>query len=359
MSASDFSGRLLEPVIARPRRPLSSSASTASCSMRFSLRTMMSGAVRSSRRFRRLLRLMTRRYRSFRSEVAKRPPSSGTSGRRSGGSTGSTFRIIHSRLVAGLPEGLHQLETLGELLDLGFRVGLRNFLAQARDLLLEIDVGDAAAWIASAPIFAVELVAVLLERLVVLLVVEQLPALERGHAGVDDDEGLEIQHALDVAQRHVEQQADARRQRLQEPDVRHRARQLDVAHALAAHLGQRHLDAALLADHAAVLEALVLAAQALVVLDGPEDLGAEQAVALRLERTVIDRLRLLDLAERPRTDHLRRGEPDADRIELFAGCPGSSEDSVSLSRPFLRVLLAGFGVTQSRARYRWRASGFP
>ena len=43
MSDSDFSGRLLAPVMARPRRPLSNSASTASCSMRFSLRTMMSG----------------------------------------------------------------------------------------------------------------------------------------------------------------------------------------------------------------------------------------------------------------------------------------------------------------------------
>ena len=96
MSASDFSGRLLVPVMARPRRPLSISASTDSCSMRFSLRTMMSGALSSSRRRRRLLRLMTRRYRSFRSEVAKRPPSSGTSGRRSGGSTGSTVITIHS-----------------------------------------------------------------------------------------------------------------------------------------------------------------------------------------------------------------------------------------------------------------------
>ena len=99
MSARDFSGRLLVPVMARPRRPLSSSASTDSCSMRFSLRTMMSGADRSSRRFRRLLRLITRRYRSFRSEVAKRPPSSGTSGRRSGGSTGSTVMTIHSGLL--------------------------------------------------------------------------------------------------------------------------------------------------------------------------------------------------------------------------------------------------------------------
>ena len=99
MSAKDFSGRLLEPVIARPRRPLSNSASTASCNIRFSLRTMMSGADRSNRRFRRLFRLITRRYRSFRSEVAKRPPSSGTSGRKSGGSTGSTVMIIHSGLL--------------------------------------------------------------------------------------------------------------------------------------------------------------------------------------------------------------------------------------------------------------------
>src|SRR3546814_1349028 len=44
----------------------------------------------------------------------------------------------------------------------------------------------------------------------------------------------------------------------------HPAGQLDVAHALAAHLGQGDLDAALFADNAAVLHALVLAAQALV-----------------------------------------------------------------------------------------------
>ena len=59
----------------------------------------MSGAARSRRRFKRLLRLITRRYRSFKSEVAKRPPSSGTSGRKSGGSTGSTFITIHSGLL--------------------------------------------------------------------------------------------------------------------------------------------------------------------------------------------------------------------------------------------------------------------
>src|SRR5437763_5410157 len=61
MSESDFSGRLPGPVTGRPRRPLSNSASTASCSMRFSLLTMISGAPRSSSLFSRLFRLMTRR----------------------------------------------------------------------------------------------------------------------------------------------------------------------------------------------------------------------------------------------------------------------------------------------------------
>ena len=99
--------------------------------------------------------------------------------------------------------------------------------------------------------------------------------------------------------------------------MRDRPGELDVAHALAAHLGERDFDAALLADHAAVLEALVLAAQALVVLDRAEDLGAEEAVALRLEGAVVDGLRLLHLAVRPRADLLGRSEPDADGVELF------------------------------------------
>src|SRR5205085_6393603 len=93
--------------------------------------------------------------------------------------------------------------------------------------------------------------------------------------------------------------------------------ELDVAHALATHLGQRDLDAALLADDAAVLEALVLAAQAFVVLDRPEDLRAEESVALGLERPVVDRFGLLDLAIRPGTDLVRGSESRLERIELL------------------------------------------
>src|SRR4029078_5656748 len=149
----------------------------------------------------------------------------------------------------------------------------------------------------------------------VLLLVQELAVLERRQAGLGHHVVLEVEDALEVAQRHVEQQADAGGQRLQEPDVRHRRGELDVAHALAAHLGERHLDAALLAGDAAELHALVLAAQALVVLDRSEDAGAEQPVTLRLEGAVVDGLRLLDLAVAPGADALGAGDRDADLVE--------------------------------------------
>src|SRR5439155_8696356 len=119
----------------------------------------------------------------------------------------------------------------------------------------------------------------------------------------------------EVLERHDEQRADPRRQALEEPDVRYRRGEIDVPHALAAHLGLNDLDAALLADHDPVPHALVLAPVALVVLGRPEDLRAEQAVPFRLEGPVVDGLRLLDLAVAPRADLLGRGDRDADRVE--------------------------------------------
>src|SRR5262249_23458574 len=121
---------------------------------------------------------------------------------------------------------------------------------------------------------------------------------------------------LELLQGHVEERPDARRQALQEPDVRDRRREVDVAHPLAADLRLDHLDAALLADDATMAHALVLAAVALVVRRRAEDLLSEEPVALRLEGPVVDGLGFLHLAVRPRPDLVRRGERDADRVEV-------------------------------------------
>src|SRR5262249_50282011 len=83
-----------------------------------------------------------------------------------------------------------------------------------------------------------------------------------------------------------------------------------------AHLRLRDLDAALVANHAAVLHALVLAAQALPVGDRAEDLRAEQPVAFRLERAVVDRLRLGHFGVLPLPEPLGRRQADPDRVEI-------------------------------------------
>src|SRR2546423_12220266 len=92
--------------------------------------------------------------------------------------------------------------------------------------------------------------------------------------------------------------------------------QLDVSQALTANFRQRNFHAALVADHAAVLHALVLAAEALPIGYRAEDAGAEQAVPLRLEGSVVDSLRFGDFAMRPAPDFFRRRQADADCIEI-------------------------------------------
>src|SRR5439155_15671234 len=112
--------------------------------------------------------------------------------------------------------------------------------------------------------------------------------------GVDrgDDRGGEVEDLLELARSNVEQVADPARNSLEEPDVRDRRGQVDVAHPLATDLLPGHLDAAALADDALVANALVLAAVALPVLRRAENALAEQAVALGLERALVDRLGL-------------------------------------------------------------------
>ena len=149
------------------------------------------------------------------------------------------------------------------------------------------------------------------------LLLERVQVLRAGLV-VDpgDDRGGEVEDLLEFLGSHVEQVADAAGDALEEPDVAHGRGQVDVAHALAADLRAGHLDAAALAHDALVADALVLAAVALPVLGGTEDALAEEPVLLRLERPVVDRLGLGDLARAPAADLLGGGEADLDGVEV-------------------------------------------
>ena len=90
-----------------------------------------------------------------------------------------------------------------------------------------------------------------------------------------------------------------------------------MAHTLTAYLGNCNFNAALFADDALILHALILAAKALIILYRTKDARAEKAVTLWLERTIVDGFRLFDFAKRPAADFLRRCNPDLDLVKGF------------------------------------------
>src|SRR3546814_16525764 len=63
------------------------------------------------------------------------------------------------------------------------------------------------------------------------------------------------------------------------------------------------------------LRSIVFTTQSVVILEWAEKVRAGQAVTLGLERAIVDRLGLLDLAERPRADAIGRGDADMDLVE--------------------------------------------
>src|SRR5581483_1777644 len=128
--------------------------------------------------------------------------------------------------------------------------------------------------------------------------------------------GGEVQDLLELLGSHVEQVADTAGDALEEPDVRDRCRQVDMAHALTANLGARDLNTTALAHDPLVTDTLVFAAVALPVLGGAEDALAEEPVLLGLERAVVDRLGLGHLARTPRSDLLGGSKPDLDGVEI-------------------------------------------
>jgi hypothetical protein len=117
------------------------------------------------------------------------------------------------------------------VLDVGF--GFLHLDAQLRIELFKLETLEQFTDRLGADHGGEAVLAVFVLRLQILVFRQQLTVLERGQAGLQNDVVFEIQDPLEILQRHVQQLADARRQRLQEPDVCDRGGQFDMAHALA------------------------------------------------------------------------------------------------------------------------------
>ena len=105
----------------------------------------------------------------------------------------------------------------------------------------------------------------------ILCFAEQLTIREIGQARFDHHIGFKIQNAFQFAQGHIQHQANARRQRFQKPDMRHRRREFDMGHTLAPFFLQGHLHPAFFTGNPAIFHTLIFAAQTLVILDGAKN----------------------------------------------------------------------------------------
>ena len=221
------------------------------------------------------------------------------------------------RLIAALAEGLNHFQALGILQALLNRGLGAHLFAQLGRHGLDLDplqqLFDCFGAHHGLEAGSAEL---LIQFAELGLVLDDLALFHRSFTGFDHDVGFKVEHRFKLAQRDVEDVPDTAGQSLEEPHVRAGGCQLDVAQALATDLRQRNFHSALVADHASVLHALVLAAETLPVGDRPEDPSAEQAIAFRLEGAVVDGLGLGDFAVRPATNLFRRGQADTDRVEI-------------------------------------------
>ena len=210
---------------------------------------------------------------------------------------------------------MSDLETLRELLLVLLGTGCSELFFESNDQRRKIalaekflDGGGTHAGLEGS-------VAVGVFRFAEFIFSEKLADFEGGVALFGDDVIFIVNHALQLAGAHVEHEADAGRHALVEPDMGNWHGQFDVAHALATDAAEGHFDAATVADHALVLDALVFTAGAFPVTGGSEDPLAEETAFFRLEGPVVDGFRVFHLALGPRADDFRGCHGDGDLVK--------------------------------------------
>ena len=198
----------------------------------------------------------------------------------------------------GTVEGFQHFQTFGDFFNFGIRTGRLQLLTQDFDFAGNVQ-GTQQFADTFCTHFGIEVVAVFVQFVVVIVFSQQLTTLQRSHTGIGYHKCFKVQYAFDIAQSHVQYHTQAGRQGFQEPNVGNRCSQFNVAHAFAAHFGQGHFYATFFTGYAFKFQAFVFTAQTFIVFDRAKDFGAEQTVALRFERTVVDGFRFFNFAIRP------------------------------------------------------------
>ncbi len=181
-------------------------------------------------------------------------------------------RLDHPfRTRLGGEEPLEQLDALGELFADLLALGLSHRDLQLVDLFRQFDFAQGFAHGFGTHLGDKGVRSVGFDRFFPVVFAQQLMLLERGRTGIDHHVIFVVNNALEIASRHVQDQTDAGRHALEEPNVRDRHGQFDMPHAFATNAGKRHFHTATIAHHPAVFDPLILAARTFPILHRPEN----------------------------------------------------------------------------------------
>jgi hypothetical protein len=106
----------------------------------------------------------------------------------------------------------------------------------------------------------------------------------------------EVKDSVEIAAAYIEQQTEIAGYAARIPNMGDRSSQFNVTHAFAPHRSAGDLNAAFIADDAAVAHVLVFAAVALPITRGAEDRFTKKTIFFWAEPAVVDRLWLKHLA---------------------------------------------------------------
>ena len=110
-----------------------------------------------------------------------------------------------------LDEGFDQFQTLDELFTLGFRIGFLKINAQGHKLFFKLDGFQHLTDRLGTDADAEAIVAIFIDGVLISIFGQQFVQFKRRQARFYDDVVFEIENPFQILERHIEQQADARR----------------------------------------------------------------------------------------------------------------------------------------------------
>ena len=218
------------------------------------------------------------------------------------------------RTVAGLAECFDYFQTLDDA-DTLLTSSIFQLCLQLHTQLLQIQFTQQLLDCLSAH-HCLEVILELLPHITVFPFGQDLLLNQAGaFARIGYDISGKVQYLLQQTGGHIQNQTHTGGNALKIPDVGNRRCQFNMTHTLTAYLGLGNFYTAAFTDLALIANLLITSAMAFPVLLWAKDTLTEQTVTLRLQCSIVDGFRLLDLAVRPLADELRRSKADFNCIK--------------------------------------------